>query len=220
MSTIAIYGASDQGRCTADLIERAGRERIAGFLDDHLAPGTTVAGHRVLGGAADLPALQGDRGIDAVVVAIGDNGARSAVAARLRDLVPNLAFATVIDPTAVVARDATIGAGTVIMAGAVVGTGATVGGHALLCVQSSLDHDASLGDGASLAPAATTGGWVTIGAHSAVGLGASIIHGITVGAHTVIGAGSTVVADVTDHVVAYGTPCRVIRPRHAGERYL
>jgi acetyltransferase-like isoleucine patch superfamily enzyme len=108
----------------------------------------------VLGGAADLPTLRGDRGIDAVVVAIGDNGTRSTVAARLRILVPNLAFATVIDPTAVVARAATIGAGTVIMAGAVVGTGATV------------------------------------------------------------------VADVTDHVVAYGTPCRVIRPRHAGERYL
>ena len=35
--------------------------------------------------------------------------------------------------------------------------------------------------------------------------------GVTIGDHTVIGAGSVVTKDIPDHVVAVGTPCRVIR---------
>lgn len=220
MRAIVIVGASDQGRCTAEIIERTGRDRVVGFLDDRLAPNSIVAGHTVLGPTADLPALRSPHGIDAVVVAIGDNGARWSVAGHLGGVTPDLTFATIIDPTAVVARDVTIAAGAVVMAGAVIATGATIGAHALVCVRASLDHDASLGAGASLAPAATTGGRVTIGDHSAIGLGASIIHGITIGDHTVVGAGSTVVSDIADHVVAYGTPCRAIRSRRAGEGYL
>ena len=45
-------------------------------------------------------------------------------------------------------------------------------------------------------------------------------HGIAIGENTVIGAGAVVVADIPADVVAYGNPCRVIRPRRLGEPYL
>jgi acetyltransferase-like isoleucine patch superfamily enzyme len=72
----------------------------------------------------------------------------------------------------------------------------------------------------SFAPHSCAGGNVGVDDCSAVSLGANIIHAIRIGAHTVVGAGATVLKDLPDHVVAYGTPARVVRSREAGERYL
>ncbi len=65
-----------------------------------------------------------------------------------------------------------------------------------------------------------TGGGVLVGHHTAVSIGTTVLHGRTIGAHTVVGGGSLVVTDLPDHVVAYGTPARVVRARAEGEPYL
>ncbi|CAN5653030.1 acetyltransferase [soil metagenome] len=215
-----IYGASDQGRCTIDVVEREGLHRIVGLLDDAAPPGTEVYGHRVLGPGSAVAELRVLHGFDAAIVAIGDNFGRSQVVARLEALDPGLAFATTVDPSVVLGHAVAIGAGAVLMAGVIVNGSSTIGRHALLCARASLDHDCSLGDFSSLAPSATTGGRVNIGHHSTVALGASVIHGRTIGEHTVIGAGATVVKDIPPFTVAYGSPCRPVRTRRPGDHYL
>ena len=45
-----------------------------------------------------------------------------------------------------------------------------------------------------------------------VGAGVSIMPGVTIGEHSVIGSGSVVTADIPANVIAFGNPCRVIRP--------
>lgn len=52
---------------------------------------------------------------------------------------------------------------------------------------------------------------VHIGRNCWIGAGAIIMPGVTVGDNTVIGAGSLVTKDIPANVVAYGSPCRVIR---------
>ena len=52
---------------------------------------------------------------------------------------------------------------------------------------------------------------IHIGENCWIGAGSIILPGVTIGDHTVIGAGSVVTKDIPDHVVAVGTPCRVIR---------
>ena len=86
--------------------------------------------------------------------------------------------------------------------------------------RASLDHHGVMGAYASLAPGVATGGNVSIGEGSAVSIGATVLHGRSIGAWSVVGAGATVIKDVPDHVVAYGTPARVVRGRESGERYL
>lgn len=220
MTDIVIYGASDQGECTVDVVERQGKDRIIGFLDDRLAPGTDVCGYPVLGPGRALRAIRAEHRIDGAIVAIGDNFARRRAVDQLLALDPTLEFATAIDPAATVGGGVTIGAGSVLMAGVVVNRGARLGAHTLLCVRSSLDHHSTLGDFASLAPTAATGGRVTIGASAAICIGATVNHGLTVGDHTVIGAGSTVVRNIGDRVLAMGVPCRTVRPRSVDEPYL
>ncbi len=62
---------------------------------------------------------------------------------------------------------------------------------------------------------------VTIGKNCWIGAGALIMPGVTIGDNTVIGAGSVVTRDIPANVVAYGNPCRVIRPigEHDREYY-
>jgi len=52
---------------------------------------------------------------------------------------------------------------------------------------------------------------VTIGKNCWIGAGAIIMPGVTIGDNSVIGAGSVVTKDIPANVVAYGSPCRVVR---------
>ena len=220
MADIVIYGASDHGRYTIDIVERAGRDRVVGVIDDRTPVGTELYGYPVIGSGAELVALKEQYGFTGGLVAIGDNWVRRRVASDIRALDPTFEFPTAIHPFTSIGRDASIGEGTVIMAGAVVNGSCIVGAHCFIATKASLDHDSRLGDAASMSPDATTGGRVSVGTCSTLSIGSTVIHGITIGDHTVIGAGSTVVSDIGDCVVAFGTPCRPVRERAIGDRYL
>ena len=45
-----------------------------------------------------------------------------------------------------------------------------------------------------------------------IGTGTTVLAGVRIGKNSVIGAGSVVTRDIPANVVAYGVPCRVIRP--------
>ena len=57
---------------------------------------------------------------------------------------------------------------------------------------------------------------VHIGKNVWIGAGVIILPGVTIGDNAVIGAGAVVTRDIPANVVAFGVPCRVIRP--IGER--
>ena len=75
-------------------------------------------------------------------------------------------------------------------------------------------------DFSSLASNATLGGLTVVGAFSTIALSATLLHNIKIGDHTVIGSGSVVVKDIPSNVVAFGVPCKIVKKREAGERYL
>ena len=52
---------------------------------------------------------------------------------------------------------------------------------------------------------------VKIGNNCWLGAGVVVLPGVTIGDNTVIGAGSVVTKDIPSNVIAYGSPCRVIR---------
>lgn len=52
---------------------------------------------------------------------------------------------------------------------------------------------------------------VTIGDNVWIGVGAIILPGVTIGNNSVIGAGSVVIKNIPANVIAFGTPCKVIR---------
>ena len=220
MKNIVIIGASGHGSVVLDIVEKEGKYNVVGFIDTYKGKASLINGYEILGSEDELPFLMDKFNFSAGIVAIGDNWTRKKLVDRILKIVPSFHFISTIHPQAIVGRDVRIGKGTVVMPGAIVNSNSCIGNFCIINTTSSLDHDCIMGDFSSLAPRASTGGHVHIGEFSAICLGANIIEGINIGHHTVIGAGSLVVGHVKSHVVAYGTPSKVIRKREEGESYL
>ncbi len=220
---VMVVGGSGHARCVVDAAQAGSTLEVVAVVDDGARAdqsGSDVLGVPIVGGTDLIAAWWDDGRIDGVVVGIGDNHTRLAVAERLAGLVPGLAFVAVVHPMAPVAASAHIGAGAVVLAGASVGPQAEVGAHGLLGAQANLDHDAAMAAGASLGPGALTGGTVSVGRASAVAMGAVVRHGLTIGDDSVLGAGAVLTRSLPDRVVAWGSPAEVRRTRQPGDRYL
>lgn len=144
-----------------------------------------------------------------IVVGIGENTVRRRVFEALR--ARGAVFATVVHPTAIVARDVTIGVGAVVFAGAIINVGSTIGENAIVNTGARLDHDNVLGAHAHVSPGVTTGGEVTIGEGTHLAVGVSVRNRVQIGAWSVVGVGAAVVSDLPDGIVAYGVPARIVR---------
>lgn len=189
MERILVIGAGPHAAVVADILEIVGNPAV-GMVDvrDGVVP--------------DIPH-------DAIVVAIGDNAARRAVAEQLTARGERMA--TVIHPFTSVARSAILGEGVVLTAGAIVQPRAVIGRGAIVNTKASVDHDSVLGDFAHLSAGATVGARCRIGEEVLLALGASVASDMRVGARSVIGCGAAVVRDIPEGVTAWGVPARVMR---------
>jgi acetyltransferase EpsM len=203
---VVVLGAGGHGMVVCDILRAAGGElRAVGFIDANPAlRGTRVLDLPVFGSLDDI--ASGGRAH--VAMGIGDNRARHREFARIVEL--GLEPVTLVHPSAVLSRGATIGRGTVVMAHATVNVAADIGEDVILNTACSVDHHCVIGAHAHVAPGAILAGGVRIGEQTLVGTGAVVIPGISIGAHCVVGAGAVVTADVPDGVAVAGVPARAI----------
>lgn len=208
---LLIYGAGGHGRVIADAA-RAASMTIYGFGDDNADKRTRLIADLpvVATGLAEAIAMCRERGLG-IVCGLGDNERRRSLYEEI--IAAEVELVKIVHPTAVVAPSAVLGAGCVLMAGAIVNPDARIGANVIINTAASLDHDNLVGDHVHISPGVHTGGAVRIGVGTHVGVGASIRNGISIGSWSLIGAGAVVVRDIPDHVVAYGNPARVRRPR-------
>ena len=204
MRKLAILGASGHGRVLADTAECCGWSGVE-FFDDAWPDLQFNHAWAVCGDSSSL--LERLAQFEGVLVAIGDNRTRQA---KLRELLAAGArVTTLIHPSAVVSRHATIEPGSVVCAGAVVNVGARVGLGAILNTGCSVDHDCVLGAAVHISPGARLAGGVCVGDLSWIGIGASVRQSIRLGDGVMVGAGAAVVADVADGVTVMGVPARM-----------
>lgn len=197
MRPIIVLGGGGHARVIIDAL-LACNAAIKGLVDPALVACETGAfGVRVLGGDEVL------EGIDPadVQLANGIGSTQSTERRRARFehfLRLGFAFATVIHPSATLARDLRLAEGAQIMAGAVLQSGTTLGRNALVNTRASLDHDCLIGDHVHVAPGATLSGGVIVGDGTHIGSGAVVIQGVRIGRGCLIGAGAVVLKDVPD----------------------
>ncbi len=220
MENIIIIGSSGHARVIIDIVEKQGQYNIIGMVDSFCPISQEIFGYKILGTEQALPQIMEEKKVSGGIIAIGDNFVRSKMYAKIHEIVPQFAFVTAMHPKANIARGVMIQGGTVVMAGVTINPCCRIGKCCILNTNASLDHDSMMADFSSLAPNAATGGNVTIGAFSAIGIGATLIHGIQIGEHSIIGAGATVLKNIESFSVAYGVPAKVVRTRQAGEKYL
>jgi sugar O-acyltransferase (sialic acid O-acetyltransferase NeuD family) len=121
-------------------------------------------------------------------------------------------FDAVIDPTAIVARNASIGEGVFINAGAIVGADVTIADHVVMNRAASVGHHSAIEAFAAVGPRAVVASKCTIGRGVLIGAGAVIGPGVTLGAACTVALGGVVARDVPEGATVAGNPARLSRP--------
>jgi sugar O-acyltransferase (sialic acid O-acetyltransferase NeuD family) len=154
---------------------------------------------------------------EAFAIGIGDNRARSRIAA---DLAHRLHFPNLIHPEASFGRGQRLRIeakqGVVVFAGVRFTNNISVGNFCNFNLSATISHDCEIGDFVSVSPGASIAGNVRIGTGAWIGLGARVNQGtadnkLMIGEWTIIGSGTVVTRDCMPDSVYVGVPARKIR---------
>ena len=140
-----------------------------------------------------------------VLISIGNNKIRKKIS---ETIAAN--FISLIHPSAIVSKYATIGKGTVVMASAVINAGATIGKHCIVNTAAVIEHDCILEDFVHISPNTTITGSVTIGEGTHIGAGAIVLPNIKIGNWATVGAAAVVLKKVPDFATVVGNPARIL----------
>ena len=203
---VILVGAGRFAEEVTDLAADAGIEVVAWI--EGLDPGRADLAARpailwVDGQAAHWPELP-------IAPAIG--------AVRRRALVDRLvaegrSLATIVHPSAVVARTAVVDPGCVIFPNVVIGARTRIRAGSIVNRGALIGHHVDVGEGSFLGPGAIVGGGVVIGEEVQIGIGAVVRDDRRIGARAIVGAGAVVVADVALGITVVGVPARPMADR-------
>lgn len=207
---IAIIGAGGHGRVVLDILLQNRANEVVGFLDGNREiHGRRVDGVSVLGATEDLPRWAATLGIESVVIAVGDNGARRGLARQVDRL--GIPLASAIHPSATLARNATLGRNVVVAAGVVVCAHCQIGDSVILNTGCIVDHQTMIGEGTHVCPGVRIAGRVVVEPGAFVGIGATVLPRVTIGYESVVGAGAVVTESIPPMTTCVGVPARPIR---------
>jgi UDP-perosamine 4-acetyltransferase len=205
---VLLIGAGGHARvCLEALLDDPAQTVIGAVSRD--GRGAADLGVPMLGTDEALPTTAQRLGIQRAFVAIGDNTARAAVAARWA--ATGLPLASAISRFALPSRSAVLEQGVALLPGAVVNAATVIGEGTIVNTNASIDHDCRVGRFAHIAPGTAIGGDVVIGDGVFIGLGARVLPGVTIGAGAIVGAGAVVVHDVPAGALVVGCPARFVR---------
>tara|TARA_R110000803_G_scaffold203870_1_gene269634 strand:+ start:92 stop:757 length:666 start_codon:yes stop_codon:yes gene_type:complete len=220
MKNVVLIGGGNQSHYTIDIIEREGKYNIVGIIDSLQVVGADRFGYKIIGRQENIKELITQYKIDGGVISIGDNWGRHFASKQILESVNDFQFFNAIHPSVIIGNNVKMGHGIVVMAGCILNPKSTIGDFTFFATGAQVDHDCTIGDFASVSAGSITGGYVSLGNYSAITLGVTVIDRLSIGENTVVGAGSLVMKDLPDNVLAYGNPCKIIRSRTSGEKFL
>ena len=212
MRDLVLFGGPGGGAIVAQTVRRlaaAGEDiRLLGFLNDGLKTEDRVGGAPVLG-PFDAWRAQPDR--SSFLAPLHKAKEMQRRVARIRSLkVPDARWASVVDPAAFVADDASIGGGSFVGPFAVVDTEVRVGRHVSLWPAAQVGHGSEIGNFVFIGRAGIVSSRCELGEGAHIGAASVLRENCRIGRYAVIGAGAVVIRDVPDHAVVAGNPAKVI----------
>ena len=210
---LLVVGAGGFARETVEAVHAInGIERrwdLMGFLDDDPAlHGTEIDGTPVLGPTT----LVHEHPDATVVVCTGSPRnyfSRKQIVRRLE--LPPTRFATIVHPSASLARSTSVGPGTVLLASVVATASVSIGSHVAVMPGVVFTHDDVIGDFATVGAGVLLAGAVNVGEGVYLGSGCMVREDRSIGDWSLVGMGSVVTKDVPDEEIWIGSPARRLR---------
>jgi sugar O-acyltransferase (sialic acid O-acetyltransferase NeuD family) len=197
LDPILLIGPGGHAVACIDVIERAGRFRIAGLVGRASDVGQEVLGYEVIGTDEQLPELLST--IPNALVTLGQiESADARQGLYQRVTASGGTLPVIVSPMAYVSPHARIQSGTIVMHGAVINAAARVGRNCIINSLALVEHGCEVGDHCHISTTAVLNGDVRVGAGTFVGSASSVRQGLTLGERCVIGMGQVVVKDCTD----------------------
>lgn len=202
-----ILGAGGHARVLIDALQLTGSNILGALEPDASFWGKSILGVPILAGDDEILSFKLDE-----VVLVNALGSVSSTKARqkLFELWTSrgYTFSSVIHPTAVISKHATLAQGVQVMASAVIQAGVTVAENTVINTAAVIEHDCKLGAHVHIAPKACLAGGVKVGQGSHVGLGASVLQTLSLGDDCLIAAGAVVVNSVQRKGKVKGVPAK------------
>ena len=204
---IVIIGAGQHARVVLYNIEEQNKYEVIGFLDsDDNRIGNIFEEKKILGNyqKENLREFSKKIGTNKFFIGFGNMKYRK----KVFDYFINNGWEAVniIHPDAVVSKNARLGKGILIECGCLITPNPVIGNNVVVHTGSQVNHD-----NVYIASGVILSGGIKIGENTLLDDGVIITLGCSVGKNSLIGAGAVVTKNIPDKVVAYGSPCKVIR---------
>lgn len=195
---ILILGGGNVACLVLDILARVPQQNAVAILDDNPAMhNTTVMGVPVLGNLDKVKSLFDQNFYDKAALAVGILPTRRELFEKLSNL--GIPFANIIDPSAIIGVNATLGTGNMIMAFCRLGPESHLGDNNFLSAYVNIEHHNRMGSHCTFGPGVAMSGGVTIGNSVRFGTGIFIEPRLTIGDNAVIASGVTLTADVPEN---------------------
>lgn len=142
-------------------------------------------------------------------VSIGDISARHYWFKEL--LSHKLKIINVIDSTAIVADNVTMGIGNFIGKMSIINSDCVIGNNNIINNKALIEHECTIGDNNHISTNSTINGNVILGNNIFFGSSAVCIGQRSIGSESIIGAGSVIIKDVPDKVTVVGVPGHIVK---------
>lgn len=208
MEDIVLVGFGGHAKSVADSIKRQGRYTIIGYTDNEEHE---CCQYDYLGNDSVLEQLY-DQGVHNAAICIGYLGKgliRERIYRKLKSF--GYEFPVIIDPSAIVSINATIGEGTFIGKMAIINANAKIGRMAIINTKALVEHDCEVEEFTHIAVGTVLCGAVIVGRKSFIGANATILQSIQIGYNSIIGAGAVVSKSIPNKCVAVGNPAKTIK---------
>jgi sugar O-acyltransferase (sialic acid O-acetyltransferase NeuD family) len=169
MKRLALIGSKDFAAQIRKFAEDTGDFVVVGYYDDFETKGTIINSLPVLGATNEIEDFYKKDEFDCVFLAAGYNNFnfREAMFNRLSHKVP---FANIINPTAKIGVNVTLGEGIYIGPDASIGMNTVIGDNVFLHGGTRLGHDNHIGSHSYFSGRIDTAGFCTIGKRCFVGI--------------------------------------------------
>ena len=204
----AIIGSGGHARSVAGVVIEELNISVFAFFD---VGGTQTSEEKIYGipvlpGKVDLAKNLRQAGVDSLILAVGDNKARSDYFSELKK---DFTFPNIISKSAVIKSTVKMGVGNIIFPFAYIGPYSILGDNNIINTRSTIEHECEIGSSNHVSPASILLGRVKVGDFNFIGAGAAVIPNLRIKNEVILGANSTAIWDLMDEGVYIGSPAKL-----------